>query len=182
MNKGLVVLLWTGLLVGNASGATLEFQVNQTGNTGTYMYFWNGGPFAANTELDIRFDASVFQSISNPSSHPGFDVRLFQPNSPPGTTGILSLLSQVDNSLLATAVSLQFVLSGGQTAGPQQFFVNQYDAQTGELIAVLDSGTTAPVTGGAVPEPGTLGLACIGLLLGGAAIRRRSALAPRSQS
>jgi hypothetical protein len=172
MDKALAVLLWTGLLFGNVAAATLDYQVSQSGNTGTYMYFWNGGPFAANTELDIRFDPGVFQSISNPSSHAGFDVRVFQPNSPPGATGILSLLSQVDNSVLDTAVTASFVLASGQTASAQQFFINEYDPVTGELIAVLDSGSTTPVSPGAVPEPGTFALSCLGLLLGGAVWRR----------
>jgi hypothetical protein len=172
MRRGVTVLLWTTLLFGTVSAATLEFQVNQTGSTGTYTYFWNGGPFAANTELDIRFNAATFQSISNPSSHPGFNVQLFQPNAPAGTTGILSLLAQVDNAVLNSAVTAQFVLSGGQTAGPQQFFVNQYDPTSGELMAVLQSGITEPVSAGAIPEPGSVTLTLIGLAVGGAALRR----------
>ena len=143
------------------------------GNVYHFEYLVSGFQFQANQELDIRFDPALFGALSNPTSGPGFDVMIFQPNNPPGSSGDYSALALVNNpSSLEFGVDVVFLGSG--PPGSQPFAINQFDAM-GRFVPVVLSGTTQPIGQTIAPEPGNWTMAGAGLLLYGAwrGMRRR---------
>ena len=143
------------------------------GNAYHFEYFVSGIQFQTNQELDIQFDPALFGALSNPTSGPGFDVMIFQPNNPPGSSGDYSALALVNNpSSLEFGVDVIFLGSG--PPGSQPFEINQFDAM-GRFVSTLQSGTTQPLVQSAAPEPGSWTMAGAGLLLYGAwrGMRRR---------
>lgn len=174
------------LIVSLAHAGTIQFQVTdigqgQLGSTTPplqrYIYFGNGITFQAYQELDILFDASLYGTLSNPVSIPGFDVVLFQPNNPIGAPGDFSALALSDVGSALGLWSVDFTFKGTGLPGSQTYFINQYDAN-GNFVATLETGTTlSPAASQDAPEPGSFVL--VGLVVAGRsawkAVRRRSA-------
>lgn len=166
----LFLSLFAGLVISShAYAAGIQYSVNSAGvstlgqATYTYTYFVTGVNLQANQELDVLFDPSLYGTLSNPVAGPGFDVMVFQPNSPTGTFGDYSVLALVNNPPLSGPFSVSFTyLSTGQP-GVQTFYINQYD-QAGAFIATIDSGLTSAAID-AVPEPSTLVFTGVALAL-----------------
>lgn len=140
-----------------------------------YSYSVSNIVFAANQELAIQFDPSIFSGLSNGVAGQGFDLLLLQPNNPPQASGEYSALAMVNQPSLAGPFSVDFTYTGPGTPGSQAFFINQYDSN-GAFQRVITSGFTAPLSSSPIPEPATVSLCCAGLLIGGAlwAGRQRS--------
>src|SRR5438309_110376 len=118
------------------------------------VYSIGGITLQANEEIDIRFDPALYGTLSNGVAPPDFSLLLLQPNTPPGTFGDYSALSNVNNPSLAGPFSVDFVFLGTGAPGSQPFFINLYD-RNGRFLRTVESGfTTSP--GAAVPEPATL--------------------------
>ena len=143
-----------------------------TGSTQRYTYFLEDITLGLNQELSIAFLPDLFGSLTNGVGPSGFDIILFQPDNPPGSTGYFSALSLADNQPGTLSFSVDFTFIGSGQPGSQPFAINQYD-ENGRLLGVLDSGRTTSLSG--VPEPGTLGLGGLVLIAGGVlrAVRRR---------
>jgi hypothetical protein len=172
MRKLLWLPVWAGILAGSLNAAAIQFQVTNLGlNSYRYNYTLSGFTLQANQELDIRFDPTVYASISNGVAPSDYDLLLLQPNNPPGTAGDYRAFALVNNPSLAGLFSVDFTLQNGASPGSQQFFINQY-SQAGFLITSTPSGFTTS----AIPEPATLSLGCLALILGGVAraARRKS--------
>jgi len=162
------LLLRLGLAAGSLSAATIQFQVNNLGgNSFQYNYLVSGITFQANQELDIRFDPAFYGTLSNPVSGSGFQALVLQPNNPPGTSGDYSAYAVINNPPLTGPFRVDFTLIGAGRAGPQPFFINQYDTN-GNFISIKESGVTTPVGTAAVPEPTGFVLCGFSLLLIGA--------------
>lgn len=168
------------LTVGNLhAGLILQYGTSNAGSTPggdpiyRFTYFLSGGSLNADQELEIRFDPALYGSLSNASAGAGFDVALFQPNNPPGSTGIYSALAIVNNPSLATPFLTDAVYLGQGAPEPQLFFINQYDASGG--FTVVTNGTTVPAGTQGVPEPSTLATTGALLIFLGCsrAVRRR---------
>lgn len=138
-------------------------------------YLLSNFTFLANQELDIQFDPSMYDSLSNGQAPSGFMIGLFQPNNPPGVPGDFSALATADNPSVSGVFSADVVFLGSGQPGPQAFSVNQYDAQ-GAFVSTVASGFTTPTGNTAVPEPGSFWLGGVGLFIaaGWWFIRRRS--------
>jgi hypothetical protein len=161
--------LWAGLVAGNLNATAIRFQVINLGsNSFSYNYSITGITFQQNEELDIRFDPALYGILSNPVAGPGFQLTLLQPNNPPGTFGDYDALAMINNPSLAGPFGLNFTFLGAGQPGSQPFLINQFD-QTGHFISTVEAGFTS-----SIPEPASLSLAGIGLIIGGVlfAIRR----------
>src|SRR5215218_9779061 len=88
--RSLPLLFAAFLTIGSGAGATIQYDVSQIGSTGggfpvyRYTYIVNG-IFAADQEIDIRFDAALYGDLRNGFAGSDFDLMLFQPNNPPGS-------------------------------------------------------------------------------------------------
>jgi hypothetical protein len=134
-------------------------------------YIMSGIVFQANEALELNFDASLYTQLQNGVAGAGFDLLLIQPNNPGGAPGLYSALALTGPLTPTGTFSVDAVMSGQSIPGPQQFQLNQYDT-SGMFVETVDSGVTAS----SVPEPGTLPLNMVVLLIGGiaGAVRRRT--------
>ena len=168
--------LVTALSAGSLAAANVSFQITSLGsNNYRYDYSVSGIQFQVNQELDIRFDPSLYGTLSNGSALPGFDLLLLQPNNPPGVFGDYSAMALLNNPSLSGTFRVNVHFLGNGLPGSQPFFINQLDAN-GTLLAQITSGNSTQV-GGAVPEPAGWTLAGAAFLMGGVwwAVRRRPA-------
>lgn len=171
--------LWAGCLVTQVSAAPIVgFQVSNLGtNLFRYTYFLSGVTFPANQELDVFFDPLLYGSLSNGKAPSGFDVLLVQPNNPPGTFGEYSVLALVNNPSLAGTFSVDFTfLKPGQQPGPQPFAIGTFSTNGFNNIPG-SPGVTTPQAATNVPEPTSLLLAAVGILMGGVfwSVRKQAA-------
>jgi len=148
---------------------SLTFSVVPIGTSGSdtlYRYTYVAtGSVAANQEIDIEFDPAHFGKLLNPTGPTGFDILLFQPNNPPGTTGDFSALA-LTNIGGPSTFTVDTTALGSFVPGAQPFQVNAIGADG--TLTLLQSGVT--VSASSVPEPnlflltgGTL-LSCCGWL------------------
>jgi hypothetical protein len=159
-----------------AHAGTIAFEVTPVsgGSPGEpifqYTYFLTDVDFVAQEELDIVFAANEFGTLSDGVVSPGFELNLFQPNNPPGTTGDFSALALSNLGAVSATWSVDVVYLGSGEPGPVPYFLNLYDAN-GDFLETLQSGET-------VPEPATFVL--VGLAVVGSYIwRSRSVARPR---
>jgi len=174
MDKIFWVTLLVGLGAGSTSAGTIQFQVTPLGgDLYQYNYVVSGITFQANEELDIRFDPSLYGTLSNGLAPSGFDLALLQPNNPPGVFGDYSALAEIANPSTAGPFSVEVVFFGPGQPGTQPFFVKQYD-QNGFFVSTIGAGfaTQMPDTS-PMPEPSSLILVSTTLLLGGLWMVRR---------
>jgi len=167
----ILALLFASVTVGTLSAGTVAWQTMDLGGDNYRItYSITGISFLINQEFDIQFDPTVYQQLSNGVAPAGFDVLLFQPNNPPGTPGDLSAVSLTDYPDLSAGFSVDVLMAGTARPGIQQYSINQLDAN-GVIVSTVASG----VTTAAVPEPATLLMVGLALLIGGALppIRRR---------
>jgi hypothetical protein len=154
---------WAGLAAGNLGATTVRFQVINLGsNSFTYNYSVSGIAFQQNEELDIRFDPALYGILSTPVAGPGFRLTLLQPNNPPGTFGDYDALAMINNPSITGPFGLNFTFLGTGQPGSQPFLINQFD-QSGNFISTVEAGFTSS----SIPEPASLSLSVMGLLVGG---------------
>lgn len=166
--RGVFLLLMSSCA---ALASTITFTVTDLGPSppGQLVridYTITGLSLQTDQELDIRFEPTVFASLSNVVAGPGIDAVIFQPNNPPGAFGDLSLLAAVNNPSLA-GISVRAVRTGPVPV-TQPFTVNQFTAEGG-FVRTLESGLAtlkAPGDGIVVPEPSSLLLVALGVGLG----------------
>ena len=179
-------LLVLGCLVTalDVNATTISFEITNLGLNSSgemvyqYTYTVSGLTLQNNQngfqELDLLFDPTVFNTLSNPAAPSSLQTFLAQPNNPPGSPGDFGLIPVSDNTVVTGPFSVDFTLLDSAVAGSQPFTVTQFN-RNGVAVEVLERGTTvSPVI---TPEPVVLSLTGIGLLLGtiGAVARRRSA-------
>lgn len=177
MRLALCLLSLTGLMEVYLPAATIQYLITPLGaGSGQYRYnyFVSDVALAKNQEIDVRFDLTMFSALSNGVAGPGFDLMLFQPNSPLGASGDYSALAIVDQPSLAGPFRVDAKFTGLGTPGSQAFFINQY-SDTGAFQRVVTSGVTTPFSNNTAPEPTTISLCCMAVLMGGVrwAVRRK---------
>ena len=134
-----------------------------------YTYQITGLTLLTNQELDLVFGPSMYGTISNGTAPAGFDVALFQPNSPAGANGLFSLLALTNNPSFAGTFSVDFTWSlPGILPGAQPWEIFDDNSVPLQLIG---SGTTVS-TVVPTPEPSTWGMTFLSILCAGL-IRRR---------
>src|ERR1700693_3566280 len=108
MRNLLWLSLFGGLLLMPLSADTIQYQV-ATVSPGVYQFtYFLSGSFAANQEVDIQFDPTVYTVLSNgqPAVSSDWDVMVFEPNNPEGTQGDYTAYALVDNPSLAGPFSV----------------------------------------------------------------------------
>lgn len=168
------MLLLAGLASAGSVGFTAtDLHVSDGSGREQYQIVWTvfGDTFLTNYQLDIRFDPSLYGAISNGVAPAGFTVQLLQPNNPPGTFGDYKAEA---NSNMASFNTTGFQANVFSVNPPvsQLWAIDLLD-NSGAIISVIDSGITF-----AIPEPATLPVAGMALLLTavGAVRRRRRAV------
>jgi hypothetical protein len=174
------VLILSALSVLGLSATTIQYQVTTSGTTGMYQYSISGftgisacadmPALQCNNEIDIQFDPNVFASVSNGVAPADFDLLLFQPNNPPQAAGDYSAFAPVSNPSLAGPFSVDFTLTGMGMPGAQTFFIEQFDSNG--FFEGMTTGTTTLLSG--VPEPASLWLTGIALIIAGVVLALRS--------
>ena len=171
--RNLVWLALFGLLtVGSLSAGTIQYDVYSLGGSSyRYDYSVSGIFFQANQVLDIRFDPSLYGTLSNGMAPSGFVAILLQPNNPPGDSGDYKALALLDEPAFSGMFSVEVVYLGSGTPGSQQFVVDQYD---GRGVFQQHTTTAGITTTSEVPEPLSFstcrGCAGIGLAMGGSTL------------
>jgi hypothetical protein len=176
------ILLLSALLTFGLSAATIQYQVSTSGTTGTYQYFVTG--FVANqacpdnmaiecrNAIDIAFDYTVFDQLSNGVAPAGFNVMLFQPDNPNQATGNYSAMAIDNNPSLSGAFSVDFTFNPGASSGVscpsssnfcQNFSIESFDSN-GFFEGFAQNGITTPL-GSSAPEPVSILLSGIGLMI-----------------
>jgi hypothetical protein len=162
------------LICGTASAATVKYSIMGLGSeTFRIRYQMESAVFHKNYELELRFDPDIYDLLSNPLAPSGFDAMLFQPNNPPGAAGRFSVLALIDNPSLAGGFSVDVRLIGCCERSAwdfglgQEYAINELDA-SGLILRTIEEGRTTPI-----PEPTTLSLAGVALLLALAETARR---------
>jgi hypothetical protein len=143
------------LTVGNVSAGIIQYDIYSLGGSSyRYDYSVSGFSFQANQLLDIRFDPSLYSTLSKEVAPAGFVAILLQPNNPPGDSGDYKALALVDNPALAGLFSVEWVYLGSGTPGSQPFFVDQYDDRGFFQYTTTAGMTTANVLHASeAPEP-----------------------------
>jgi hypothetical protein len=180
MRTFLYLLLWTVFLTGYLLAETVQFRVGDLpGSVGVdhYSYFVSGITLQANQELDLQFAPNLFGTLSNGIAGKGFELLLLQPNNPPGTFGDYGLLALANNTGYTGSFGVDFVFLGAGEPGPQPYSINQFD-QKGNFISRIETGITEPAKQTGIPEPASLTIIGVGLLVMGRVfeIRRRGDL------
>jgi hypothetical protein len=180
------ILLLSALLAFSLSAATIQYSVTTDGTTGTYQYFVNG--FVANqacpnniavecrNQIDIAFDYTVFDQLSNGVAPAGFNVMLFQPDNPNQATGNYSAIAIDSNPSLSGAFSVDFTFNPGVSSGVscpsssnfcQNFSIESFDSN-GLFEGFAEEGVTT-LAGSSAPEPVSILLSGVGLMILGIA-------------
>jgi len=145
-----------------------------------YVFDVSGLQFLANDELDIRFGADLFASLSNAAPVDGFDILLFAPNNPPGSPGDFSALALRDfgDTARTFAVDVRYI-GTGPPPDALTFVVNRFvgGANGGDPIQ-SDSGVTSPDA--VAPEPATVVTTGVALAIAALRRMRRRATAPHA--
>jgi hypothetical protein len=148
------------LLAMSAPAAIITFTSQSLGgNNYRYIYDMTQAQITANQEIQIRFNASLYNTLSNATAPAPFSASVFQPNNPPNAPGDYLVFTTQNNPSMAGTFSVDFEWLGGGLPGAQPFFINQFDGG-GSFLSVIESGTTQ----NAVPEPATLVITGIGLV------------------
>jgi hypothetical protein len=181
----LKVAILTSLITSGLTASSIKTNLSNAGTNGfgetvyEYDYIITGLDLLQNQELAIQFDPSIYKELSNGVAPATFSLLLFQPNLPPGASGEYSALSTVDHPSMTGPFSVQFTLTDlgmilRNELGPQVFVVNKYDSNGG-FVGIVTSGSTSPGANNTVPEPSSLSLTSVGLMLSGVgwALRRR---------
>ncbi|HLJ17643.1 MAG TPA: PEP-CTERM sorting domain-containing protein [Bryobacteraceae bacterium] len=166
LSVGLLLSIFTS----QALPTTIEYEalnVTPGQDLWQYNYFVSGTTFAVNEDFTIFFDYHNFSNLQNPQPTVSSDWNVIdlQPDLNLPDNGAYDALALVDNPSLTTTFQVQFDWLGSGTPGSQPFSINQFDS-AGNLVAVVETGNTVPVTS-TVPEPGAglLFIAGIGALL-----------------
>lgn len=175
MRQSSALLIFFAFLL--PTGAVANTIVNYTltslgGSSYRYNYQFSGLTLAANSELDIQFDAGKYGALSNGVAPGQFTLNLFQPNQPTGANGDYVLFTAAANPITTGTFSVNFIWLASGLPAQQQFFI--YDDSVAPLRLVEQGSTTAaPVT--ATPEPSGLWLSCSAFLISiaGFSARRR---------
>ena len=127
-------LFWPKLVIALAAAATLsagtiQYQVSPvSGNVYQFDYQLSGFTFQPHEELDIRFDPTLYGTLSNGIAPVGFSVILLQTNNPPGEFGDYTATAQINNPSTTGLFEVQAVYLGPGTPGGQPFFLNQFNS------------------------------------------------------
>jgi hypothetical protein len=197
------ILLLSALLAFSLSATTIiQYQVSTSGVTGSYQYTVTGFvatqpcpdnmAITCNNEIDIGFDPTVFDQLSNGVAPADFSLLLFQPNDPPQAPGDYSALAIVNNPSLAGPFSVAFTFNPGTSSGVpcssstdfcQNFSIESFDSN-GFFEGFAATGVTTPLVVVPAPEPVGFLLSGVGLMIVsaiGILAFRRNALASSSQ-
>lgn len=171
------------LIATNMSASLIGYQttgVNLTLNLFRYDYSLSGTTVQANQQIDIRFDPSLYGTLSNVQVPSGLSALVLQPNNPPGVFGDLILFPSTSSLMLSgQQLSIDVVALGTGSITSQPYFINQYDANGNFLYTVSAGFTTAEVSDASAPEPAFFPLVGIALLAGGWwRMRKRTLRAP----
>ena len=169
--------LWAALISTNVSASVAEYWATDLNtNLYDYAYFLSGMTLQVHQQLDVRFDPTLYGTLSNPQVPVGFITLLLQPNNPPGTFGDFAVTPLTDNLSLVGPFSVDVVSLGNDPGGSQPYFINQFDAN-GNFLYTANAGFTVYM--GETPEPAVFPLVGIALLAGGAwwHIRKRAVIA-----
>lgn len=171
----LQLLVGVGIMAAHLPAA-VTFDVSTVGTTGSgetlyrYNYSLAGLALQRNMELEIRYNAAVYETLLNPVVPAGFDALVFQPDNPPSVAGTFSIFALIDNPPLNGQFSVDFTLQDSATPGGQQYFLNLFE-DDGTFLETIGSGRTTAT--GAVPEPATVGLVSAAFLAASLRYARR---------
>ncbi|MBY0502301.1 MAG: hypothetical protein K2X03_00220 [Bryobacteraceae bacterium] len=147
------VIMAGGLEAASITYVTSEVGPSPGGIVYRHVFDFSMVPLMLNQELNLRFDPGIYQTLSNGVAPAGYDLLLFQPNSPQGAEGAYSLLALVNQPAPTGMFSVDFTLFSGSSPNGLRFSVNQLDANGG-LLDTVALGLTN------VPEPNTWWFGC----------------------
>jgi hypothetical protein len=167
MRVALLFLVCVCLAASNLSAGTVQYLVTAVGpHDYHYVYLLNGLTFLQNQELDIRFDPTVFGSLSNASAGSGFSlIPCCQPNNPPGAFGDYAIQALSDTTSPSGTFSVDAFVPSSAYPGTQPFYINQLDAG-GNYLYNVTAGFTELDPPDPSPEPANRGVIGMGLLIG----------------
>ena len=160
-------VLYAGFAVSTCTAGVVEYSVTPLSpHYYRYDYLLNGLSLLANQELDIRFDPTLFGSLSNAIAGSGFYlVPCCQPNNPLGAFGDYAIVALTGLSSPSGPFSVEVFVPTSAYPGPQPFFVNQLDAG-GNLLFNVTAGYTVVDPPVGTPEPANARIVAAGLLVG----------------
>jgi len=151
-----------GVFATSGNAGTIQFVATPSGpNAYFYSFSISGFDLLTNEAIDIRFDPSIFLSLSNGFAPNTFHLAVLQPNNPPGAFGDYSALALVDHPSVAGPFTVNAVLQPGAAIPARQpFEIDQFNG-SGQLLSVITMGIASEA-----PEPSSAGLlAAAGILL-----------------
>jgi hypothetical protein len=186
MRVALFLSLFACLAVSNLSAGVVWYDLTQLGpHEYHYDYILTGLTFSVNQELDVRFDPTVFESLSNATAGAGFYlVPCCQPNNPSGAFGDYEIIALSAIASPPGAFGVDVSVPGFEPPAAQPFFINQLDPD-GKVLYNITAGFTVadPADQSSEsPEPASGHVIGMGLLVGVTwwATRRRLRSAVRS--
>ena len=166
MRLALCSSLFLGFLAAHLNASSIDVLASATGpDSFHYSFTLNGFDLLQDQAVDLKFDSSVYLSLSNASAPANFSTTVLQPGNPPGAPGDYLLEALISNLALPPgSVGIDVTLTGLGEPGPLPFSVDQFDAQ-GHFVGVIPTGMTSdPTSDPVTPEPASVWLTGLGLL------------------
>lgn len=161
--KFIIAVFFVLSLTCNASATTIAYSATNLPNDGTYDlwrydYFVSGYSFNEFESFTIHFDYHSYGLLSDVTAGSDWDVFGFQPDSGLQHDGMYDSMAIKDNaSPVGFSVSFIWLGSGSEPGSqPYEIYDENYD--------IAEQGMTIVQSPSSVPEPGTMTLACLGLI------------------
>jgi hypothetical protein len=158
--------LLLGFLAADLNANSVDSLASSAGtNSIHYSFTLSGFDLLQYQVLDLKFNASVYQSLSNAVAPATIKTTILQPDNPGAIPGDFLVEALISNPVLTPgSLGINATLTGSGALGPLPFSIDQFDNQD-HFLYVVTSGLAVIEDAAPIPEPAGVSLPGLGLLI-----------------